>query len=166
VATGSAAGPATAYLFRLGLADSGWPLEFAQGRFAGRPSKLQVRCDSSNRLLVSGEVWPVAHGFLDLDAISAGGAGAADGELFKPPSTTRSYGSRGEPNLGTTAGSRGVAAGRREGAGVYGGGMAAGILGDVLAAKDVETFPARPRRPSQSNNGGTSRRRPQPSERR
>jgi PhzF family phenazine biosynthesis protein len=65
VATGSAAGPAGAYLFRLGLADPGAPLDLAQGRFAGRPSRIQVRLDSAGHLLVSGEVWPVAHGVLD-----------------------------------------------------------------------------------------------------
>jgi trans-2,3-dihydro-3-hydroxyanthranilate isomerase len=69
VATGSAAGPAAAYLFSLGLADPNLPMELAQGRFAGRPSKLQVRRDTFDRLLVSGEVWPVSHGFLDLDAM-------------------------------------------------------------------------------------------------
>lgn len=69
VATGSAAGPAAAYLFSLGLADPSLPMELAQGRFAGRPSKIQVRRDTSGRLLVSGEVWPVTHGLLDLDAM-------------------------------------------------------------------------------------------------
>jgi PhzF family phenazine biosynthesis protein len=69
VATGSAAGPAAAYLFSLGLADPSLPMELAQGRFAGRPSKIQVRRDTFDRLLVSGEVWPVTHGFLDLNAV-------------------------------------------------------------------------------------------------
>jgi len=69
VATGSAAGPAAAYLFSLGLADPSLPMELAQGRFAGRPSKIQISRDTSNRLLVSGEVWPVTHGFLDLNAM-------------------------------------------------------------------------------------------------
>lgn len=73
VATGSAAGPSAAYLFSLGLADPGLPMELAQGRFAGRPSKLQVRRDTFGNLLVSGEVWPVSHGYLDLDAMQAGG---------------------------------------------------------------------------------------------
>jgi len=68
VATGSAAGPAGEYLFRLGLADPGAPLDIAQGRFAGRPSKIQVRRDASENLFVSGEVWPVSHGVLDGDA--------------------------------------------------------------------------------------------------
>jgi PhzF family phenazine biosynthesis protein len=73
VATGSAAGPAAAYLFSLGLADPSLPTELAQGRFAGRPSKIQVSCDAFDRLLVSGEVWPVTHGFLDLNAMAWGG---------------------------------------------------------------------------------------------
>ena len=65
VATGSAAGPAAAYLFSLGRADPNLPLELVQGRFADRPSKIRIRRDRFNGLLVSGEVWPVAHGFLD-----------------------------------------------------------------------------------------------------
>jgi len=65
VATGSAAGPAAAYLFSLGLADPNLPVELAQGRFAGRPSRIRVIRDERGGLLVSGEVWPVAHGFLD-----------------------------------------------------------------------------------------------------
>ena len=66
VATGSAAGPAAAFLLRLGLAAPELPIELAQGRFAGRPSRLTVVQDRDGRLLVSGEVWPVSHGFLDL----------------------------------------------------------------------------------------------------
>ncbi|MBN8737326.1 MAG: PhzF family phenazine biosynthesis protein [Xanthomonadales bacterium] len=69
VATGSAAGPAAAYLFRQGQTDPNSPVKLAQGRFAGRPSNIQVTLDSLNRLLVSGEVWPVSHGFLDPDAL-------------------------------------------------------------------------------------------------
>lgn len=69
VATGSAAGPAAAYLFSHGLADPDSPVKLAQGRFAGRPSNIQVTLDSLNRLLVSGEVWPVSHGLLDPCAI-------------------------------------------------------------------------------------------------
>jgi trans-2,3-dihydro-3-hydroxyanthranilate isomerase len=67
VATGSAAGPAAAYLFSHGLADPGPPLELAQGRFAGRPSKITIVQDPDGNLLVSGEVWPVSHGVLDMD---------------------------------------------------------------------------------------------------
>jgi trans-2,3-dihydro-3-hydroxyanthranilate isomerase len=67
VATGSAAGPAAAYLFAHNLADPDEPLELAQGRFAGRPSKIKVTRNSLNRLLVSGEVWPIAQGSLEIE---------------------------------------------------------------------------------------------------
>ena len=67
VATGSAAGPAAAYLFSLGLADRNLPVDLAQGRFAGRPSKLAVVEGKEGHILVSGEVWPISHGVLDLD---------------------------------------------------------------------------------------------------
>ena len=73
VATGSAAGPAAAYLFSLGLADASLPLELAQGRFAGRPSRINIRRDGLNQLLVSGEVWPVLQGVLDLNAMQWSG---------------------------------------------------------------------------------------------
>jgi trans-2,3-dihydro-3-hydroxyanthranilate isomerase len=71
VATGSAAGPAAAYLFKFGLADASLPLELAQGRYANRPSKIRITRDEHNQLHVSDEVWPVAHGFLDLSAIKS-----------------------------------------------------------------------------------------------
>ena len=71
VATGSAAGPAAAYLFNRCLADAALPMALAQGRFTGRPSKITIRRDINNHLLVSGEVWPVTHGFLDLDVMQA-----------------------------------------------------------------------------------------------
>ena len=67
VATGSAAGPAAAYLWSLGLAGSAGSIELAQGRFAGRPSKITVARDGRQHLLVSGEVWPVSHGLLEVD---------------------------------------------------------------------------------------------------
>lgn len=70
VATGSAAGPAAAYLFRHGMADPDSPVKLAQGRFAGRPSNIQIVRDPHDRLLVSGEVWPVSHGFLDPGALN------------------------------------------------------------------------------------------------
>jgi len=72
VATGSAAGPTAAYLFRLGLADPRHPIEIAQGRFAGRPSRLTVSQGGQGQLLVSGEVWPVLQGALDPGAIRSG----------------------------------------------------------------------------------------------
>lgn len=66
VATGSAAGPAAAYLFSRGLADPSEPVELAQGRFAGRPSRITVVQDEDGDLLVSGEVWPVSQGVLEI----------------------------------------------------------------------------------------------------
>jgi trans-2,3-dihydro-3-hydroxyanthranilate isomerase len=67
VATGSAAGPAAAYILTRGLADPKLPIELAQGRFTGRPSKITVVQDHDHNLLVRGEVWPVSHGTLDVD---------------------------------------------------------------------------------------------------
>ena len=67
VATGSAAGPAAAYLLDRGLADPGHRIVLAQGRFAGRPSEIAVVPDRDGSLLVSGDVWPVSQGVLDID---------------------------------------------------------------------------------------------------
>ncbi|WP_374568852.1 PhzF family phenazine biosynthesis protein [Ideonella sp.] len=66
VATGSAAGPAAAYLFAEGLAELDTPIELAQGRFTGRPSRIDVQCRHDGALLVRGAVWPVCQGTLDL----------------------------------------------------------------------------------------------------
>jgi PhzF family phenazine biosynthesis protein len=71
VATGSAAGPAAAYLLRHGFADAASPIVLSQGRFAGRPSKILVVSDKAGNLLVSGQVWPVCHGALDLNVAAA-----------------------------------------------------------------------------------------------
>lgn len=67
VATGSAAGPAAAYLQAQGLVDRKAVIPLAQGRFAGRPSRLDVRFTDDGAVLVSGQVWPVSRGSLDLD---------------------------------------------------------------------------------------------------
>lgn len=67
VATGSAAGPAAAYLLEHQLADARLPIEISQGRFAGRPSELVVTQDGERNLWVRGEVWPVAQGTLDFE---------------------------------------------------------------------------------------------------
>jgi PhzF family phenazine biosynthesis protein len=64
VATGSAAGPAAAYLFEHGLADSGGEVVLRQGRFAGRPSSMSVRL-RGGEIWVGGPVAPVARGTLD-----------------------------------------------------------------------------------------------------
>ena len=64
VATGSAAGPAAAYLreHRL-IGDSSFPLY--QGRFAGRPSSMSVDLAQNSDVWVGGPVAPVASGVLD-----------------------------------------------------------------------------------------------------
>jgi len=65
VATGSAAGPAAAYLVAHGLANPAEILMLAQGRFASRASSIQVRCNTLGQWLIRGQVWTVAQGVLD-----------------------------------------------------------------------------------------------------
>jgi trans-2,3-dihydro-3-hydroxyanthranilate isomerase len=63
VATGSAAGPAAGYLRTHGVHRGDAPLWIAQGRFAGRPSIIEVRRDPGNgHYWVGGPVAPVAAG--------------------------------------------------------------------------------------------------------
>jgi PhzF family phenazine biosynthesis protein len=68
VATGSAAGPAGAYLVRHKLCESGQEIVLAQGRFVGRPSLLFVTVrDRGNEKLdvfVAGDVRLIARGTL------------------------------------------------------------------------------------------------------
>jgi PhzF family phenazine biosynthesis protein len=64
VATGSAAGPAAAYLAAHGLVTDE-SIVINQGRFLGRPSRIAVTADSRGELWVGGPVAPVAHGILD-----------------------------------------------------------------------------------------------------
>ncbi|MBX3063760.1 MAG: PhzF family phenazine biosynthesis protein [Anaerolineae bacterium] len=68
VATGSAAGPAGAYLVRHGLADVEDTLTIRQGRFLGRESELRVRIYGTTTLLtsvhVAGDVVIIAEGKL------------------------------------------------------------------------------------------------------
>ncbi|MBL8297547.1 MAG: PhzF family phenazine biosynthesis protein [Rhodanobacteraceae bacterium] len=66
-ATGSAAGPAAAYLYHHGRAAESNAISLQQGRYAGRASELQMRL-SDGRIFVSGDVWPVISGVLDLGA--------------------------------------------------------------------------------------------------
>lgn len=66
VATGSAAGPAAAYLYRHGRAAADRPMVLQQGRHAGRASELGARC-VDGRIFVSGDVWPVISGVLDAE---------------------------------------------------------------------------------------------------
>jgi trans-2,3-dihydro-3-hydroxyanthranilate isomerase len=65
VATGSAAGPAAAYLAAHGLVTQGGPIVIHQGRFLGRPSRIMVTPDSQGELWVGGQVAPVARGVVD-----------------------------------------------------------------------------------------------------
>ena len=65
VATGSAAGPAAAYLAAHGLAAEGELIVINQGRFLGRPSRIAVAPDGRGELWVGGRVAPIARGVLD-----------------------------------------------------------------------------------------------------
>lgn len=65
IATGSAAGPAAAYLIQNEICTSQADIAISQGRFVNRPSRLRVHQTADGRLLVSGEVWPVSHGTLE-----------------------------------------------------------------------------------------------------
>jgi len=64
VATGSAAGPAGAYLIEQGCRSAAQPFLLHQGRFVGRPSLMQVRMDASGDLWVGGPVVSFATGSL------------------------------------------------------------------------------------------------------
>jgi trans-2,3-dihydro-3-hydroxyanthranilate isomerase len=59
VATGSAAGPAAAYLVAHGRARAGSWQRFRQGRFAGRPSELLARVAPSGEVTVGGSAFLV-----------------------------------------------------------------------------------------------------------
>jgi trans-2,3-dihydro-3-hydroxyanthranilate isomerase len=65
IATGSAAGPATAFLFRHGLIRGNQPYVIHQGRFLERPSEIWVlvktQGDTPDDILVSGQVCKVAN---------------------------------------------------------------------------------------------------------
>ncbi len=65
VATGSAAGPAAAYLAAHGLAAEDELIVINQGRFLGRPSRIAVAPDGRGELRVGGPVAPIARGVLD-----------------------------------------------------------------------------------------------------
>jgi trans-2,3-dihydro-3-hydroxyanthranilate isomerase len=66
VATGSAAGPAAAFLAAHGLTAPDEPVSISQGRFLGRPSVIAVTPDDRGALWVGGPVAPVARGVIDL----------------------------------------------------------------------------------------------------
>ncbi len=68
VATGSAAGPAAAFLVAAGLAPHGESFDIAQGRFAGRPSHMTVHV-AADGVSVAGRVHGVVNGFLDTSVL-------------------------------------------------------------------------------------------------
>lgn len=69
IATGSAAGPAGAYLVRHGLAQPEEEITIRQGRFCGRDSEIRVRIEgdaaSPSRAIVGGDVVMLASGVFD-----------------------------------------------------------------------------------------------------
>lgn len=65
IATGSAAGPAAAYLYEHGLASHDQSISIQQGRFRQRPSILTVARNPASEILVSGGVWAISHGYLE-----------------------------------------------------------------------------------------------------
>lgn len=65
-ATGSAAGPAAAFLAAHGLAAEDEAIVVNQGRFLGRPSVIAVTPDGRGDLGVGGQVAPVARGVVDV----------------------------------------------------------------------------------------------------
>lgn len=66
IATGSAAGPAAAYLVEHGRAVQGETLSLHQGRFVQRPSEIQVSVGPNLQVTVHGQVCPVGGGHLRL----------------------------------------------------------------------------------------------------
>ncbi len=69
IATGSAAGPAAAYLVRHGRADPNHPVRLNQGRFVGRPSTMSLSLTGApediSRVILSGHVCLTGTGTLD-----------------------------------------------------------------------------------------------------
>jgi PhzF family phenazine biosynthesis protein len=74
VATGSAAGPAAAFLMACGLAAADKEIVISQGRFLRRPSVIAVTPDRRGDLWVGGPVAPVARGVVDLPSEHGSGA--------------------------------------------------------------------------------------------
>ncbi len=65
IATGSAAGPVGAYLFKHNIVHGSCSFEISQGRFLGRPSRIEVLINADNHeisnVFVSGHVCKVAN---------------------------------------------------------------------------------------------------------
>ena len=69
VATGSAAGPTAAYLVWHGLRPVDKPFHVHQGRFVGRPSRIDVRHAANGAVCVGGLVAPFSSGTIELAAV-------------------------------------------------------------------------------------------------
>ncbi len=69
VATGSAAGPTAAYLVSHGLRPADKPFHVHQGRFVGRPSRIDVRYAADGSIYVGGLVAPFSSGTIELAAV-------------------------------------------------------------------------------------------------
>ncbi len=66
VATGSAAGPVAAYLVSHGVRSSTEPFQVHQGRFVGRPSRIDVRHGADGTVFVGGSVAPFSSGTIEV----------------------------------------------------------------------------------------------------
>lgn len=66
VATGSAAGPLGAYLYKNNVVDVNKEIIVSQGRFVGRPSKIKVSKSIEGEILVAGDVAILVRGRLYL----------------------------------------------------------------------------------------------------
>lgn len=62
VATGSAAGPAAAYLYKHNICKPNEIIIINQGRLVGRPSKIQICQNNKGEILVTGDVSIIAKG--------------------------------------------------------------------------------------------------------
>jgi predicted PhzF superfamily epimerase YddE/YHI9 len=69
VATGSAAGPAAAYLINYGLRPADEPFHVHQGRFVGRPSRIDVRQTTDGSICVGGPVSPFSSGTIEMATV-------------------------------------------------------------------------------------------------
>jgi len=69
VATGSAAGPVAAYLVRHGLRPADEFFHVHQGRFVGRPSRIDVRNAADGSISVGGLVAPFSSGSIEIAAL-------------------------------------------------------------------------------------------------
>jgi PhzF family phenazine biosynthesis protein len=70
VATGSAAGPAAAYLVSHGIRSADEPFDVHQGRFVGRPSRIHVRLGADGSIFVGGPVTPFSSGTILVSVVS------------------------------------------------------------------------------------------------